>query len=280
MTLHAPRIRYFTAADGYRFAVRVWDRPAAAGRVLVIHGIVSHGGWYLRSCRHLAEHGFEVHALDRRGSGLNLAARGDVPSCGTWLSDVESYLASLAPGMPTVLAGISWGGKFVAALAKRNPPDLAGMAMICPGLFARQQANLAQRSLLRTAGLMRLAGLRIPIPLRDPALFTDTPRWRDYIRDDPLTLRRITIRFALADLQLNDDARAAPEQIASRPCSLLAGRERIVDNPRTADFFRRLSSPDKTQLEYPAAGHTLEFEPDPTAYLRDLRDWVAHVTRA
>ena len=81
--------------------------------------------------------------------------------------------------MPTVLAGISWGGKFVAALAKRNPPDLAGMAMICPGLFARQQANLVQRSLLRTAGLAGLASLRIAIPLRDPALFADTPRWRD-----------------------------------------------------------------------------------------------------
>ena len=61
---------------------------------------------------------------------------------------------------------------------------------------------------------------------------------------------------------------------------MLAGRERIVDNPRTADFFRRLSSPDKTQVEYPAAGHTLEFEPDPSEYLRDLRNWVARVTRA
>ena len=106
--------------------------------------------------------------------------------------------------------------------------------------------------------------MRIAIPLRDPALFTDTPRWRDYIRDDPLTLRRVTIRFALADLKLNDYARAAPEQIRVPALLMLAGRERIVDNPRTRDFFRRISSPDKTELEYPAAGHTLEFEPDPS----------------
>ena len=280
MTLHAPRLRYFTAADGYRFAVRVWDRPAAAGRVVVIHGIVSHGGWYLSSCRHLAENGFEVHALDRRGSGLNMAARGDVPSYETWLTDVESYVASLTPGVPTVLAGISWGGKFVAALAKRNLTDLAGVAMICPGLFARQQANVLQRSLLRAAGLAGLAGLRIAIPLRDPALFTDTPRWCDYIRDDPLTLRRVTIRFALADLKLNAYARAAPEQIRVPALLMLAGRERIVDNPRTHDFFRRINSPDKTELTYPAAGHTLEFEPDPAGYLRNLRNWVAHATGA
>jgi alpha-beta hydrolase superfamily lysophospholipase len=280
VTLHAPELRYFTAADGYRFAIRVWERPAAVGRIVVIHGIISHGGWYLSSCRHLAENGFEVHALDRRGSGLNLAARGDVPSYETWLTDVESYVTSLASGVPTVLAGISWGGKFVAALAKRNLPDLAGVAMICPGLFARQQANVVQRSLLQAAGLAGLAGLRIAIPLRDPALFTDTARWCDYIRDDPLTLRRVTIRFALADLKLNDDARAAPEQIRVPALLMLAGRERIVDNPRTRDFFRRISSPDKTELEYLAAGHTLEFEPDTAGYLGDLRNWVARVTGA
>ncbi len=280
MTLPAPRIGYFTAADGYRFAVRVWDRPAAVGRVIVIHGIVSHGGWYVSSCRDLAENGFEVHALDRRGSGLNMTARGDVQSYETWLTDVESYVASLSPGVPTVLAGISWGGKSVAALAKRNLPEVAGVAMICPGLFARQQANLMQRSLLRIAGFAGLAGLRIAIPLRDPALFTDTPQWRDYIRDDPHTLRRITIRFALADLKLNAYARAVPEQIRVPALLMLAGRERIVDNPRTRDYFRRIGSPDKTEIEYPAAGHTLEFEPDPAGYLRDLRTWVTRVTRA
>jgi alpha-beta hydrolase superfamily lysophospholipase len=281
MTLYAPCLRYFPAPDGYRFAVRVWNRPGvAAGRVVVIHGIVSHGGWYLSSCRHLAEHGFEVHALDRRGSGLNMAARGDVGTYETWLTDVEAYLASLPPGVPTVLAGISWGGKLVAALARRPWPDLAGIAMICPGLFACQQANRWQRTLLQVAGAAGLSGLRVAIPLRDPALFTATPCWRDYIRDDPLTLRRVTIRFALADLQLNVYARAAPEDIRAPAALMLAGRERIVDNGRTRDFFHRIRSPDKTELEYPTAGHTLEFEPDPSRYLCDLRDWIARVTRA
>jgi len=279
MTLHAPCLRYFPAADGYRFAVRVWDRPGVPpGRVVVIHGIISHGGWYLSSCRHLAEHGFEVHALDRRGSGVNMAARGDAGTCETWLTDVEDYLASLPSDVPTVLAGISWGGKLVAALARRPLLDLAGIAMICPGLFACQQANRLQRTLLRAAGAAGLSGLRVAIPLRDPALFTATPHWRDYIRDDPLTLRRITIRFALADLQLNGYARGAPEDIRAPALLMLAGRERIVDNRRTRDFFHCIRSPDKTELEYATAGHTLEFETDPSRYLWDLRDWIVRVT--
>ena len=114
----------------------------------------------------------------------------------------------------------------------------------------------------------------MPIPLGDPALFTDTPRWRDYIRDDPLTLRRITLRFAQADLRLNRDARGAAGSIGCPILLMLAGRERIVDNVRTRRFFDRVAATDKTCLEYAEAAHTLEFEPDPTRYLDDLTRWL------
>ena len=60
---------------------------------------------------------------------------------------------------------------------------------------------------------------------------------------------------------------------------LLAGRERIVDNARTRVYFERISTADKRCLEYPDAGHTLEFEPDPTRYLADLQAWCARVLR-
>lgn len=273
----APSINFFTADDGYRFAARVWNPPAAAGRVVVLHGIVSHGGWYLRSCRHLAASGFEVHALDRRGSGINMEARGDVPDDTTWMIDVQRYVASLPPEVPTVLVGISWGGKLAAALGQ-DVTGLAGVAMVCPGLFASQQATWWRRGLLHAAKSLGQAGRSISIPLRDPALFTGTPQWQSYIEHDPLTLRRITVRFARADLRLNRTARAAAEQIQVPVLLMLAGRERIVDNDRTRDFFGRIAASDKVLLEYPDAGHTLEFEDDPTRYLEDLRDWIARVT--
>ena len=88
-----PKIEFYTAADGRRLAVRVWHgRRAAAGRVVFLHGITSHGGWYNRSCEHLAAAGFEVHFLDRRGSGLNIEQPGDVDRWQTWIDDVRVYL--------------------------------------------------------------------------------------------------------------------------------------------------------------------------------------------
>jgi alpha-beta hydrolase superfamily lysophospholipase len=59
---------------------------------------------------------------------------------------------------------------------------------------------------------------------------------------------------------------------------MLAGQDRIVDNSRTLAYFQRLASTDRRVIEYSEGHHTLEFEPDPTQYARDLIDWLeSHV---
>ena len=55
---------------------------------------------------------------------------------------------------------------------------------------------------------------------------------------------------------------------------LLAGRDRIIDNAKTREYFARLVSEDRTVIEYPEAHHTLEFEPDPTAVFADVAGWL------
>jgi len=207
MSPNFPRIAEFACPDGYRAAVRVWEAREPRARLVLLHGIVSHGGWYAASCRALAEAGMEVHFLDRRGSGLNADAPGDVDRFETWLDDVESYLAELPDSLPRLLLGISWGGKLAAAVSRRRPDLLSGLGLLCPGLFARQSPRLARRTAVSAAAVLRLGNRRVPVPLRDPALFTDDPRWQAFVRDDPLTLRNVTIRFAAADAELTRYAR-------------------------------------------------------------------------
>ncbi|HZT81146.1 MAG TPA: alpha/beta hydrolase, partial [Gemmataceae bacterium] len=88
------RVEAFTASDGYRWQYRHY--PSAAGgpraRVVCVHGIQSHGGWYEPSCRRLAGEGFDVCFLDRRGSGLNQQARGDTPTFRRLLDDLAEFL--------------------------------------------------------------------------------------------------------------------------------------------------------------------------------------------
>ena len=280
MHARAPRISFATARDGYRFAVRRWDVEKPLGRVVFLHGIVSHGGWYLSSSAHLAQSGLEVHFLDRRGSGVNPQDRGHVDRFQTWLSDVEDYLEGMGGSLPRILLGISWGGTLAAAVARHRPDLLAGVGFLCPGLFSRKSATAAQRAGIRLACLLGLRRLRVGIPLRDPALFTNNPKARAYIAGDPLALWTMTLAFAAANLDLCRYATEAPEEIRVAPLAMLAELDPITENDQVRRFVERISHPRKKIIEYPGASHTLEFEPDPAQYYADLASWCREIAGA
>jgi acylglycerol lipase len=217
---------------------------------------------------------FDVHFLDRRGSGLNAEAPGDVDNWATWIDDVTTYLAQLRGGPPIVLCGISWGGKLAAAVARRRPASIQALALICPGLYSPHEPGLLKRMALAAPGSSQRQKRRVRIPLERPALFTDSPVWQEFVEHDPLTLRRVTWRFAQEDRQLTRYARAAAPFLHMPLMLMLSGRDRIVDNSRTRAFFNRTGSRFRTLIEYPNAAHTLEFEPDPEPYFADLSSWV------
>jgi len=273
----------YTAADGHRLAVHIWETSAAPrAEVVFLHGISSHAGWYNRGNEQLAASGIQVHFLDRRGSGLNTENRGDIDRWQTWVSDVVVYLKQLRndSAKPAVLCGISWGGKLAAAVARSHPELIGALGLICPGLYSPFEPGIVKRLVLRAPVMRRLQRRRIAIPLRDPALFTDNPPWQAFIANDPRTLRHITWRFAREDRVLSRYARHAAPHLSMPLLLMLAGRDRIIDNRRVRDFYDRASSANKTLVEYPEAGHTLEFEPDPQAYFNDLANWIVRAMSA
>jgi acylglycerol lipase len=275
VALPFPRIGFYSAHDGRRLAVRVWngiDPPRA--RVVMLHGITSHGGWYERSCAHLNECGFEVHFLDRRGSGLNAEGRGDVDRHETWIDDVTTYLDTLGRERPVVLAGISWGGKLAAAVARRQPGLIQGLALITPGLYSQFEPNLLQRLALRIPVRERMQNRRLEIPLQPATLFSETPAWRKYVDQDPLSLREVTFRFVQNDNRLTRYAKQSASYIHTPTLMMLAGRDRIVTNSRCRAYLGRVRAAHKVLIEYPNAVHTLEFETDPSRYFADLADWI------
>ncbi len=272
-----PVITYYRGHRDQKLAARVWQREDALADVVYLHGIVSHGGWYQSSCAHLAANGFQVHFLDRRGSGLNAEDRGDVDDWTTWLSDVTTYLEQLPGNRPRILLGISWGGILATCLARHRPELLNGLGLICPGLFSYKSANWAQRSALHLAAALGLDRMKVQIPIQDPALFTNSAKGRRYVAQDPLALRKITIRFAMCNLTLSQQAIEAPQEIHLPVLLMLATADPITDNNATREFVARLGHPDQTIIEYPGASHTLEFEEDPRQYFQDLADWCTRI---
>jgi acylglycerol lipase len=304
-------VESFTAGDGYRFhyrryAPRTESVASPRAHVVCIHGIQSHGGWYEYSCAQLSEAGYLVSFLDRRGAGLNQQARGDTPSYRHLLDDIAEFLESIRPQstpspqatespdpvtpslrhpltpsrphhpaapLPLFVLAISWGGKLAVALASRHPGIMDGLVLVCPGFYprvgpsGRERMGIAWSRLVSPRRLFR-------VPLQDPGLFTATPGWQQFIRDDPLSLRQATARFFAASFFLDRALRSAPAQVDVPVLLLLAGKDRVIDNDLTRGYVSRFATSDKEIIEYPEAAHTLEFEADPNPFIHDIRGWL------
>lgn len=273
-----PIIRTFTMSDGYRLHYRHWvpeGKPRA--RIVALHGIQSHSGWYEYSTRKLCEAGYEVAFVDRRGSGMNEQSRGDTPHHERWINDVVQVLGETrakSPSCPVVLLGVSWGGKPAVVAAARRPELVDGLALLYPGLCAKVRPWPHQRLQLRLAEYLGIRRKLVPIPLRDPALFVSDPRWQGYLRQDPQSLHEVTVRFLLANRELDRMVRQAPDRLQVPTLLMLAGKDRIIDNDATRQFFATCASRHQVRIEYPDAQHTLEFEADRDRFIRHLLQWL------
>jgi alpha-beta hydrolase superfamily lysophospholipase len=300
-------VETFTMSDGYPCRYRCYAPRFAPPRahLVCIHGIQSHAGWYEYSCTQFSEAGYLVSFLDRRGAGLNAQDRGDTPSYRRLLDDIAEFLHSFrsqaAPNVqaedtntspphrsplsthhspltthhstPIFLLAISWGGKLAVALERRYPGLVNGLVLLCPGLFPRVGPSLGERLAIAWSRLVSPQKL-FAVPLQDADLFTATPRWQQFIREDPLSLHQATARFFTVSVFLDRALRSAPGHVRIPVLLLLAGKDRIIDNERTRRYVERFATDDKEILEYPEASHTLEFEANPNPFIQDIRAWL------
>ncbi len=272
-----PTLHEFTAGDGYRWKYRRYA-PAGdpIGRFVFLHGIQSHGGWYARSCSTIAAAGHEVFFLERRGCGLNTVQRGDFPSFRRCLDDIAEFLRTLPTDRPRILGAISWGGKLGVGLQYRHPGLVDGLALLCPGFFPKVRPGLLQRLWIGRCAL-RAPTRPFPIPLNDPALFTESETWREFLRSDPLALHEATARMLFQSNSLDIYLRRAKRWVRVPTLLMLAERDRIIDNARTLRYVARFPGP-TDRFEYPGASHTLEFEADGHPFVEDLLRWASRIS--
>lgn len=278
-----PHIRTYRAFDGYRLHYRHWEPATAApiARIVALHGIQSHSGWYAGSSAQLCAAGCELFFLDRRGAGMNEPDRGHVAHPDLWLADVVQFLLELkleerlnGRRIPLLLMAVSWGGKLATIAAARRPDLVDRLALLYPGLCAKVHATWWQQLQLSLAERLGIRNRRVPIPLTDPALFTGQPAAQDFIRHDPLALREVSVSFLLANRQLDRWLPRCPGAINLPVLLMLAGQDRIIDNSRTRAYVDQFATTDRTIIEYPTACHTLEFEPDRDRIVDDLLEWL------
>ena len=265
--------------DGYIVGGRVWrpggNQPERA--ILYLHGIQSHGGWFEWSAAQLATGRSLVILPDRRGSGVNAQARGDTPAARRWLEDLDEIAAWATREFGVRrfwVVGVSWGGKLAVAWTLKQSERVERVLLIAPGFFPGVDVGVWARIQIGLAMLTRPARL-FPIPLNDPALFTEHPAGQRFIADDPLKLTHATARFFYESARLDRQlARVRPRSLQAEITLALAGRDRIIRNTPTQAWLAKVAVRAPAVHTFPAASHTLEFEPDLAPFAALLERWL------
>ena len=281
-----PSLREHIASDGYRLKFRHWAPENPRGIVIALHGIQSHSGWYDYSSRRMAEAGFAVYFPDRRGSGLNGLQRGHAAHGMRLVNDVRSLrqlavdeiqgTAASGVPLPITILGISWGGKLAAALAALFPQEFDRVALLYPGLVARISPTWSQLLRLNLARDLEIVKHHIPIPLEDPALFTQVPEWQSFIANDPLALHTVSSSFLNAGRELDRLLKIHGSKIIHPTLLMLAEDDAIINNAAVRQRVNQFGTRKlKTQV-YAAARHTLEFEPNREEVFGDLVTWLSN----
>jgi len=267
-------IENYAGAGGTALKVRHWANDSPKGLVVCLHGIQSHGGWYLESCAHFARQGYEVYFLDRRGSGISAGRRGDTPSYRVLFDDIDCFFEYAKPdaALPVHLVGISWGGKLACCYTIAAARKPASLTLVCPGIMP--QTRLPFRQILQVAlAAMFCPGKAFEIPLNNPRLFTENDERAAFIACDPLKNTHATARLMVQSTHLDRFLARNMDKLTVPILLVMAGRDRICNNARLAAFLEQVPAAKKKAVTYPGASHTVEFEPDPAPFFDELVRW-------
>jgi pimeloyl-ACP methyl ester carboxylesterase len=267
-SLDGGQLGEYAGAGGRRLRYRAIGPTDAAGgirhRLLYLHGIESHGCWFLPVAQRLAAHGCLTWLLDRRGSGLNRReAPGDAESAGVLLEDVARFRDHVGDP-PLTLVGLSWGGKLATAAALDRPENVESLVLVTPGLAVKVRPPA--RDLVRIAAdrLFGRGRARIRVPI-DDEMFSADPDVLELIRGDPARLREATSRLLLAGRALDRRVARGIASLRLPVLLCLASDDRIVDEPALLRLLDRRRAGSLVVRRFPGR-HSIQLEsPDALA---------------
>jgi alpha-beta hydrolase superfamily lysophospholipase len=270
------RLATFAGSDQAELAYLAYTTPGARTALVYLHGIESHAGWFALAAGQLREQGLDVYCLDRRGSGLNRENRGFISgytdSYETLLADIRAFVVPLRKRYDQVfLVGLSWGGKLALSYGLNHADDIDGLILITPGLRAEVDVSVLNKLKIALLSLFHPTA-RVPTPIQ-PEMFTTTPVYLDYIRDDPLRLSSATVRFFWNSRRLDNyiDSHMATNRL---PMQLfIAGQDTIIDNQGVLRVLQPGQEAGLDVLLYADQTHSIQLDA-PERLVHDVVQWI------
>ncbi|MEV6932443.1 lysophospholipase [Dactylosporangium sp. NPDC051485] len=266
-----------TGGGGARIVYDAWTpESAAAGVVVLTHGMGEHARRYDHVVARLGELGLAVYAPDHRGHGRSGGRRMFVRSIAEYTGDLGLLFAEVRsrhPGQEPFLIGHSMGAMIALAYALDHQAGLRGLVLsgtpVLPGKGIPKPAIAVAKVLGRIAPGSPVQTLPSRLISKDPAVVARYDA-------DPLVYHgKVPAGVGGAMLtQMSVFQRRLPE--LTLPTLLLHGSEDgLVDAESSRLIAARAGSGDLTLHVYDGLHHEVYNEPEQDRVLDDLIGWLA-----
>jgi len=222
--------------------------------ILCIHGLGLYSGSYNDFGMRLAKSGIATFAIDVRGFGSWMKAKGeedvDFDSC---LEDIKSAVASIHaayPGLPVYLLGESMGGAIALRFASQHPEMIEGLISSVPGGERFKQKKTDVKVAVQ---LLKHPNKEFDIGDRIVNQATHNEQQRHDWESDPLDRMDLSARQLIRFQHFMNENHESAKQITSLPVLFVQGtQDKLVKPEGTWELFNELATPQKVFLAVPS----------------------------
>ncbi len=250
-------------------------RPVKAV-ILCVHGLGLHSGSYEAFGKIMSKKGCSVYAIDVRGFGSWMAAKGhqkvDFDAC---LEDVRATLRSVKtanPDKPVFLLGESMGGAIALQSTAKFPELVNGLISSVPAAERFQQGKTD----LKVALHMLTPNRSFDVGSGIMDQVTKDEELRQSLKEDPLGRLKLSSKELLQfQAFMNQNHDVAPT-ITNIPVLIVQGaKDKLVKPKGTAELFDELATSDKKMITVLSAEHLIFEEGQFTDEVIDNLDgWI------
>ncbi|MDH1009178.1 bifunctional alpha/beta hydrolase/class I SAM-dependent methyltransferase [Pseudomonas nicosulfuronedens] len=239
---------HFVTHDGVELFYRHW--PAAAGSeeprraVLLFHRGHEHSGRIGHLADELELPGFDVFAWDARGHGQSPGARGDSPSFGTSVRDVQTFVEHIASTYGIAISEMAVVAQSVGAVVASTwvhdyAPPIRSLVLASPAFKVKLYVPFARPG-LKLARWWR-GNFFVNSYVKAKFLTHDPERITSY-DSDPLIAKAISVNVLLGLYEAADRVVADAQAIQVPTQLLISGSDFVVHRKPQQRFFDNLGT--------------------------------------
>ena len=251
--------------------------PTATKKAIVLfHRGHEHSGRILHVAEELVLDDCDFFAWDARGHGMSPGERGDAPSFGAMVADVDAFIRHIQATHNIaeeniIVVAQSVGAVVVATWLHDYAPNVRGAVLTSPAFKVKLYVPFAQ------SGLKLMQKMRgnffVQSYVKAHYLSHDPERIHSYQNDDKIT-RAISVRILLGLYQAAQRVVKDAAAITTPIQLLISGRDWVVHHGPQHDFYNHLGSHIKERIVFDGFYHDTLGEKDRELAIDAMRRFI------